>query len=474
MRKQAASFEFRSLKNDLRFKIGIFIIYALFLTGLLSGLEQFISENKEIKETAEKTYRQWVGQGDKNPHSAAHYGLYAFKPAPLLLIFDKGLEDYLGRAVWLEAHNQNEVRISQVKDRGLTGRYGYLTVGYVWQLFIPLLIILLSFDSVNKEIETGTIRMLLSTNLKGSELLWAKVGAVFKLIMLFFILPMSVIMLAVMLLAGTGSTQLESIAIFLFILFLYAIYFLIWAIIAIYFSTRLKSAPALSVLIGSWILFGFLIPRISGTIADIISPAPSSFHFTTQVLTEREKGEDGTGSYEQFQNYLKEKILKEYGVDSIEQLPVSFAGYALMESENKDWKIYDKHYNEVNEIFRKQNKLVNAMNILSPVQTQKSLSAAFASTDIHNHNYFAAQAETHRRKVQTLLNEDQLKNGIGKERGYLASAELWKTIPQFTFQQQSFITIFKKQFYSIVLLFAWLAAGVFFLNRAGKSLRYSI
>ena len=57
------------------------------------------------------------GQPKKNPHSAAHYGVYAFKPKSPLALVDTGIDPYMGVAVWLEAHKQNEFKYRPAQDR---------------------------------------------------------------------------------------------------------------------------------------------------------------------------------------------------------------------------------------------------------------------------------------------------------------------------------------------------------------------
>ena len=49
------------------------------------------------------TNTQWLKQGDKNPHTAAHFGNYAFKPLGPLAFFDSGITS--GRKPWLIASN---------------------------------------------------------------------------------------------------------------------------------------------------------------------------------------------------------------------------------------------------------------------------------------------------------------------------------------------------------------------------------
>ncbi len=145
-----------------------------------------------------------------------------------------------------------------------------------------------------------------------------------------------------------------------------------------------------------------------------------------------------------------------------------------MESELKDWKVYDKHYGKLNSLFSKQNFIITLINSLSPVQTQRLVSSAFTYTDLHNHIHFATQAEQHRRLVQDILNEDQLKNGVGKERGYLASADLWQKIPDFEFQRKDFSKVLRRQWGNLFLLIVWITGGAIILNSSAGRIKYSV
>jgi ABC-2 type transport system permease protein len=49
-----------------------------------------VSAQHELARRA--TREQWLHQGVKNPHSAAHYGVYAFKPKMPLSLVDQGVD----------------------------------------------------------------------------------------------------------------------------------------------------------------------------------------------------------------------------------------------------------------------------------------------------------------------------------------------------------------------------------------------
>src|SRR5687768_4324815 len=117
MNKRIIAKELRELIRSARFAWSAVFLYALLLVSLLDSISYYKRETAIRNDASEATYQQWLEQGAKNPHSAAHYGFYAYKPVSPLAIIDKGLDDYLGNAVWLEAHNQNEVTSRQITDR---------------------------------------------------------------------------------------------------------------------------------------------------------------------------------------------------------------------------------------------------------------------------------------------------------------------------------------------------------------------
>ena len=83
----------------------------------------------------------WYNQSPKNPHSAAHYGVYAFKPRLAPAFLDPAVEPYTGVAVWIEAHKQNDMLFRPAQDATLAQRFGDLTVALVFQVMLPLVIV---------------------------------------------------------------------------------------------------------------------------------------------------------------------------------------------------------------------------------------------------------------------------------------------------------------------------------------------
>ena len=82
---------------------GVFLAIAVSMFVLFSAAAIHSAERASTFEreriAAESVDREvWDSQGERNPHSAAHFARYAFKPIPGFAAFDPGVTDYAGMA----------------------------------------------------------------------------------------------------------------------------------------------------------------------------------------------------------------------------------------------------------------------------------------------------------------------------------------------------------------------------------------
>jgi len=138
-------------------------VFALLIAAVGSGVryQRALAAERASAQAAENA--RWLGQGQKNPHSAAHYGLYAFKPASPLTAIDQGIEPFVGVSVRLEAHTMNDFMHRPAQDGTALARFGELTAALTLQVLLPLLIVLFAFGAFSAERERGTLRQLLAS-----------------------------------------------------------------------------------------------------------------------------------------------------------------------------------------------------------------------------------------------------------------------------------------------------------------------
>src|SRR3546814_17530291 len=87
MIRDIARKEFICLIRDGRFKWAIVIMLLLLMTSFLTGYQRYQSLHSIQEASQARDNEQWPSQDQKNPHTAAHFGNYAYKPQGTLAFF---------------------------------------------------------------------------------------------------------------------------------------------------------------------------------------------------------------------------------------------------------------------------------------------------------------------------------------------------------------------------------------------------
>lgn len=90
--------EMTEMLRDGRFRWSAAITAGLLLGAFALGWQHYREVRQQHEAARRATRAQWLNQGEKNPHSAAHYGVYAFKPKMPLSLVDRGVDPYVGVA----------------------------------------------------------------------------------------------------------------------------------------------------------------------------------------------------------------------------------------------------------------------------------------------------------------------------------------------------------------------------------------
>jgi ABC-2 type transport system permease protein len=469
MNKRIIAKELRELIRSARFAWCAVFLYALLLVSLLDSISYYKRETVIRNDASKATYQQWLEQGAKNPHSAAHYGFYAYKPVSPLAIIDKGLDDYLGNAVWLEAHNQNEVTSRQITDRLSLSRFGQLTPGMLLYFFLPLLLIILGYNNVSRELENDTLRMLLSTGVSNRMIVISKTMALF-IGGLALTLPAFAILTGTQFFTGSLSTISQLLILFLFLVILYGLFS---CIITAASAWSRHSSLSLVVLVAFWLSGAVIMPRLAGIVARQVQPTPTAFAFYKAVEWDKENGLDGHNPGNQRAKKYEEEVLARYGVKNISELPVNFAGLSLQAGEEYGNQVFDKHFGSLFNTFNAQDKIISATAILSPFMAARNTTLGFAGADINRHALYVRQAENYRRHIQKVLNEDFAEGGAGKEfADYIQDRSLWGKIDNFSFTPHTSSDLLQIQVPNILVLLVWSLLSIILLLRSVHRLTF--
>ncbi len=250
----------------------------------------------------------------------------------------------------------------------------------------------------------------------------------------------------------------------------YLLYFAVFVALSLAVSAKASSSRlALVVLLGFWIVNGLLAPRAVTDVARTLHPSPSSVEFTTGIQAALANGLDGQSPTEARTAAYQQEVLAEYGVESLDELPVNFAGLRFQKSEEMGNEVFDYYYGDLNDTFESQNRVRSLSAVVAPLLAVQSLSMGLAGTDVAQHRHFSEAAEAYRRMYVRRINDD-ITQHVGAGR-YVAGTDLWASVPEFEYQAPPVGWVLANHRVSILLLLAWLAVALILALRAGAPLR---
>ncbi|MFO1206393.1 MAG: DUF3526 domain-containing protein [Burkholderiales bacterium] len=412
-----------------------FVLIAVLLAGLLivattTGVARFTGSTATVGSADAATYGQWLDQGQKNPHAAAHYGLYAFKPETPFAFAERGINDFAGQSIWLEAHYQNLAQGRSAQDAVSIERLGALTAGFLLQIVMPLLIIVLGFRSFAGERESGVLAQTLAAGAPVRSLLAGKaIGAGAAILTL--VAPLIVI--GALSLAWMSQPGFAGLSRALLLILAYGAYAAIWLLLTVSASALMKSSrAALVTLVGLWAVTAFVVPRLAADAARTLAPTPTYQSFKASMDADMTNGLDGE-TQEQYQARLTAETLARYSVAAPEQLPVNLQGLRFTWLEAWGGRIFDLHFGRLYDTYAAQDRVHQWAALLSPLVAIRQVATAIAATDLETHRRFVAAAERHRRAYIEVMNVDMTANSRTGDRNYQASSALWRRIGAFRF-----------------------------------------
>ncbi len=452
--------ELMEMFRDGRFRVLAAVVLAVSTMSLIAGWRHYadVSQQHSVAQTA--TRDQWLRQPKKNPHSAAHYGVYAFKPKSQLAIIDTGIDPYMGVAVWLEAHKQNEFKYRPAQDRTAVQRFGEMTAAETLQVLTPLFIVLMAFSAFAGEREQGTLRQILSLGVHRRDLALGKALGVATALGL-ILLPATVIGVAALVLTNDGLFAGDP-ARAGWLVLAYLAYFAVVIAISLAVSARVRSSRlSLVILLTFWFANGLVASRAISDLAAALYPTPSAVEF--QKALERDLNDEG--EMERRLERRRVELLQRYNVASVDALPVAFSGVSLQEGEEHGNEVFDQHYGRLFEQYDRQNRVYQLGALAAPMLAVRSLSMALAGTDFQQHRHFISAAEDYRRGIQRVMNHDIAANQR-KGEVYLAGRELWEKVPHFDYEAPPTAWVLEHQQWSVFILGLWVVVSVVVMMRA--------
>jgi len=427
-----------------------FVLVLIF--SIVLGNYQTKKQSERYKTAKNELRAQWGSIDAMNPHGAAHYGTYVFKPANLLSSLDEGVNSITGNVLRVEGHVQNEIVHSEASQMQSVSKFGKLKSSLLLQYLVPILLIFLAFRSISSEKQSGRMKLLVLQGVKPLSLVLGKTLS----ICLYGIGLLAITVLAYSLfnLTDLNSEVLGRTALFFIS---YSFYYFIITGLTVFFSARWENPTiALTSMLGIWIIWTIFLPNILMSSVEKWHELPSRNEFKSAMKEDRSKGLDGHNPSDERKEELEARVLKDYGVDSLSQLPINFDGIVMQEDEEYGNKVWDKHFGELRSVLAKQKKSYQLGGFVNPFISLQNASMGFAGNDNLHHQEYLVQVENYRRVFIKMLND---KHAFGGSKtgdwGWKADNDFFKSVPAFEYQPTVLASVFPHYRIDLLFLAVW-------------------
>jgi ABC-2 type transport system permease protein len=433
----------------------VLVISTSFLNMLRIDAE---TETRSHQQTqAEDTF---LAQPDRHPHRMVHYGHYVFRaPAPLA-IFDPGLDFVTGQSIFLEGHRQNTAMFAESSASADLGGLSYLSPALIYQLFAPLIIILLAHGAIVREREAGMLVSLLSLGLTGNRLLLGKALALLSFIV--------VLLLPLVLTCSFAVAKGETLAAVLSLFAVYLVYLVIWGVLTLGFSAIVHTrGTALAALAGLWFVLTLVLPSVAVNIAANQAPVAGKIETDLALLSAQRGLSDGHNANDPAFAQLRSELLEKYGVQKLEDLPVNIRGLVSTAAEEKLTKVLNEYAEKRMAGELRQEHILTMHAWLAPSLAISFVSRSIAGTDLAHYHRFQKEAEALRFSFVQRLNrahaekvayEDDINRNKDEEswQRVRVSAANWQVLDTYEFQTASLPDRISNSVFSLQILLIWL------------------
>jgi ABC-2 type transport system permease protein len=393
--------EWRLLRRDRVAVLGLALLLLLTAVAAFTSWEQRRATDAERTRHQAQVDHEFEAQPDRHPHRMVHYGHFVFRPLNPLAAFDPGVDAYTGHTLFLEGHRQNSANFGDVRQSSLLLRFGQLTPAFVLQVLAPLLLIFVGHAALARERESGTLRVLLAQGVRPRQIVAGKLLALSGV-------AAAALLPALLALLWIGAATPAPASLALVLAAGYAIWLLIWvAGIAGLSACFARGRDALVALLALWAVSVVLVPRLTPELAASALALPTRFETDIAVARDLAALGDSHNPDDPYFAGFRQKVLAQYGVSRIEDLPVNYKGLLGMEGERLTSALFDRYADANFDRQAAQLRRVDTFALLSPVIALRRLSMAAAGTDLHNHRRFVEQAEHHRYRLVQALNRLQ-------------------------------------------------------------------
>ena len=375
------------------FRSGVLLLFLLIVTsiGLVTVIGEYRAWQTEQRQRAElqaQEVEQWLALGATHIHKAAHRGYFVIRNLPPGAILDRGVWDFGGSAIWLEAHRRNAARLRAADAAGTNARGVPRGVGPVLLWLIPLLLAVLLHGVVAGERARGSLAFAVSSGASPGAIILGKTLAVVSLAWAAAALPL-IVGLGLTLPAGLAPA--DGAVWSLTVLAGLGIYSTI--VVTVSSATR-RPLGALVALLLIWFAMTVLWPRLAAGLTNQIVPIPSS----QTVRSQAEVAAEGLVSTE-----TEAAVLTQLTAAGVADPNPS--GVSAMAAEIDASRAFAEIFAPLERGMARQAAVMDLLSWVSPLAAADRAADGRIGLGDRDQFAFEARAEAMRMATQTALNE---------------------------------------------------------------------
>ncbi|WP_298918397.1 ABC transporter permease subunit [uncultured Algimonas sp.] len=457
---EIARHEFQHQFRDGRLTIASLAFFALLVSAIVSGWVQHAEAQRQHHAFTSEARAQWLTQGERHPHHAAHFGNYVVKPELSLALFEPGLRPFVGQTLWLEAHERPAfTNIPSEDDQTLNTGLGVVSGAAAVQMLGSLLALVIGSLAIVGEREKGTLRQALSQGVRPGVWIGGKIAGLASILAV-PIVPAAVIAMVGFLLIAPADTRSDVGVRAVLMLSTNGLLILIALIVGLTVSALVRtSRAALLLALGLWISGFILAPRLASTLSSHFAPTPSLAEYNAAVGDVFDAGFDKRGGYMQQFEALRVTTLEEYGVETLDALETGYSGIRMKHLDAWSTEVDDREFARLQEVYGRQQAIRLGVSSISPFVAARSVSQGMAAMDWAHYQDFLTAAERYRREFGYQMN-DLLQQRVTGERWEMDGQNAdWAKVEPFQYHNPSAFWAIRQQTGFLMVLLLWLAAS---------------
>lgn len=366
--------------------VATLIFLALILATNFISAARMSAESETRAQHQSEAEQAFLAQPDRHPHRMVHYGHYLFRTPVPLSLFDPGLDAITGQAIFLEGHRQNSLTFSEAGASADFGGLSWLSPALMYQLFAPLMIVLLGHSALVREREASVLSPILALGVTGRKLMAGKALA----LILFTVLLLVPLIIGALLAYFQG----ERLGALLGLIAVYFFYCLVWVVLTLLVSTLVKRrSEVLIVMLSFWFVVSLVLPALAVNIVSSYNASLGKIESDLAMQRDIEKLGNGHNANDPAFLKLRSDLLEQHNVDHVEDLPVNFRGIVALEGERKLTEILNQYADARMQAELDQERSLVKYGFISPVLAVTFASRAIAATDLAHYHRFQREAE---------------------------------------------------------------------------------